>query len=79
MGAFVIAAIGQLKFTGTTRASFSRMPSTQKTNGEKIMLLTAMLNVIFHLFFFPLSQERSRWLLLVGFAVFVPYSIMDSV
>ena len=36
-------------------------------------LLISMLNVIFILFFFPLIQERTHWLLLVGVAVFVPY------
>ena len=50
-------AMSRLKFVSTARASFLRMPSTEKEKGYNFPLLVAVLTVIIFLFLLPTSQE----------------------
>ena len=65
----IFSAMSQIKSPSTAMTSFSRIPSTETTNGEKIPLIVAIITVLALLLFFSPSQERFHWLLLVGFTV----------
>ena len=68
-----------LKLVNTTRASFLSMPSTERTNREKNMLLVSVLTMIILLLLLPTSQEFIRRFVLVCVHVSISkYDIDDG-
>ena len=56
MGSSIFSAIRRLKFSSTNGASFSRMPSTDRTNGEKISVAHGNYYHDFPSFIFPVNK-----------------------
>ena len=81
MGSSIFSAMSQLKFVSMTRASFTRIPSTERTNGDFYRFSWKCLPC-FSVFTFPC---QSRSIPIVSFLWYSQYgspsmtSIMDSV
>ena len=74
MGYLIFPAMSQLKCVSRTRASFSSMPFTERTNGEKNILLVSVLTVVVLIFLLPDGQELIHWIILVSICITISKS-----
>ena len=70
----------RLNFVSATRSSLPSIPSTERTNREKKLLILAVLTLLIFIDSLPPRQERRHWLILGGIHVsVVKFYVNDGV
>ena len=78
MGSSIFAAMSQLKVESTTWASLLRIPSTERTNGEKNSVAHSIADRACTYSFSPLRKKRINELFLIGLHVSISKSDVND-